>query len=62
MPRSPKIPPTPDPLDLVNHIRKCSLEEFRIKLEEVRHYYPDKYVVLVDFLLSCKQKDYGTTE
>jgi hypothetical protein len=63
MSRSSKNRPTPEPLDLINHIRQCSLEEVRLRLANLRRYYPDAYQVVVDFLLSCNpKKPHGPTE
>jgi hypothetical protein len=58
MPRSPKHPPLPEPLDLINHLRQCNLFEVRTKLEDAQRYYPDKYSVLADFIMSCKPSNH----
>jgi hypothetical protein len=44
------------PLDLINHIRQCSLAEFRTKLEKLQTRHPEHYEVLENFILSLKPK------
>lgn len=61
MPPSPKIPPVgPEPLELINHIRRCNLATVREELERYRRYYPDAYINIADFILRCKPTSNGT--
>jgi hypothetical protein len=43
-----------NPLDLINHIRQCNLGEVRSKLERLERFHPDEYLVVENFILSCK--------
>jgi hypothetical protein len=45
------------PLDLINHIRQCSLEEVRLKLERLQSRQPDLYLIVENFFLSCEPKE-----
>lgn len=61
MSRSPKIPPvSPEPLDLINHLRKCTLHSVHLELETLRRTYPDQYIIVADFVLRCTPKPNGT--
>lgn len=63
MSRSPKTPPAgPEPLDLVNHIRLCNLASFHAELDTLRKFYPDKYIIVADFILGCRPKQNGPTK
>jgi hypothetical protein len=44
-------------LDLINHLRQCSLEEFHTKLDKLQTRHPEKYEVLENFILSLKPKE-----
>jgi len=44
------------PLTLINHIRLCDLGEVRSRLEQLQESYPDQYLVVEKFLLSCQPK------
>lgn len=51
-----------NPLDLINHIRQCSLAEVRSKLERLQDRHPDEYLIVENFFLNCKAEEKFKTE
>lgn len=63
MSRLPKIPPVgPEPLELTNHLRRCSLAAVSLELSETRRVYPDQYIIIADFIMRCTPKTNGPTK
>ena len=51
------------PLEIINHIRKCNLQEMLFRLEELEKTHPTRYRIVKRFLFSCKpDKRYGTSK
>ena len=48
-------------LDLINHLRQCSLAEVRLQLERLSKRNEAEYLVVERFILRC-QPTYGTTD
>lgn len=46
-----------NPLDLINHLRQCDLEEVHIKLGLLQKRHPDQYEIVENFILSLKPKE-----
>lgn len=44
------------PTELLNHLRLCTLEEIRGKLERLQTNYPEQFDVVSDFMRSCIPK------
>lgn len=42
------------PTELINHSRLCPLGEVRLKLEKLQRANPENYLIVENFILSCK--------